>query len=97
MIDSLCILMNFLELFWFLLQKLCFSGGKAVDPLEGSIRVPGIIKWPEKIKAKTVIDHPTSLMDFLPTINEITENKLKSPNQIDGESYFGQLLGKKPM
>ena len=69
-----------------------FPGGKAVDPLEGGIRVPGIIKWPERIKAKTVVDHPTSLMDFLPTINEMTENQIKISPQIDGKSYFKALI-----
>jgi len=71
-----------------------FKGGKAVDPLEGGIRVPGIIKWPERIKAKTVVDHPTSLMDFLPTINEMTENEIKISPQIDGTSYFKALTDK---
>ena len=62
--------------------------------MEGGIRVPGIIKWPERIKAKTVVDHPTSLMDFLPTINEMTENEIKISPQIDGRSYFKALIDK---
>ena len=69
-----------------------FPGGKAVDPLEGGIRVPGIIKWPERIKANTVVDHATSLMDFLPTINEMVENEIKISPQIDGSSYFKALI-----
>ena len=52
------------------------------------------MKWPERIKAKSIIDHPTSLMDFLPTINELIDNEVNSPKQIDGRSYLGQLITK---
>ena len=76
------------------METFTFSGGKAIDPSEGGIRVPGIMKWPERIKAKSIIDHPTSLMDFLPTINELIENEVNSPKQIDGRSYLGQLITK---
>merc|ERR1712218_119623 len=30
--------------------------------------------------------------DFLPTINEITENQVKSTLQLDGKSYFNQII-----
>ena len=46
-------------------------GGKAMGGLEGAIRVPGIIRWPEKIKPGSVSNIPTSLLDFMPTVLEI--------------------------
>jgi arylsulfatase A-like enzyme len=45
-----------------------------MDPLEGGIRVPGAIRWPKIIKANTIVDTPTSLLDFHPTINDIIAN-----------------------
>lgn len=39
--------------------------------MEGGIRVPGIIRWPEKIKPGSVSNVPTSLLDFMPTVLEI--------------------------
>jgi hypothetical protein len=33
-------------------------------------------------------------MDFLPTINEMTENEIKISPQIDGRSYFKALIDK---
>ena len=33
-------------------------------------------------------------MDFLPTINEMTENEIKISPQIDGRSYFKTLIDK---
>ena len=57
-----------------------FLGGKGIDPLEGAIRVPGIIRWPQAVKPQTVITHPTSLMDFLPTISDITGYKSPPKN-----------------
>ena len=38
---------------------------------EGGIRVPGIIRWPKKIKPGSVLSMPTSTMDFLPTLLEM--------------------------
>ena len=48
-----------------------FLGGKGMDTLEGGIRVPGIIKWPKVIKPNTVIEVPTSHLDFTPTLRSI--------------------------
>ena len=48
-----------------------FKGGKGVDPSEGGLRVPGIIKWPNQIKANSIIDHPISMLDFKATLEEL--------------------------
>ena len=38
---------------------------------EGGIRVPLIVRWPEKVKARAVCETPVITMDFLPTILEM--------------------------
>lgn len=51
-----------------------------MDVFEGGIRVPGIIQWPTVIKPNSIIDAPTSLLDFAPTINSIVVNHHQSTN-----------------
>ena len=50
-------------------------GGKGIGASEGGIRVPGIMRWPGKIRANSVIDVPTSLLDLKPTLAEIVGDK----------------------
>lgn len=59
---------------------------------EGGIRVPMLARWPGKIEAGTVTDHPSAFWDFLPTACEIAE--VDPPAGIDGISYLPTLLGK---
>ena len=35
---------------------------------EGGIRVPGLISWPDKIEAGTVLEQPIAVYDWLPTL-----------------------------
>jgi len=52
---------------------------------EGCIRVPMIVRWPDKVKAGTLCNTPVISMDFYPTFLEIANlNPGKQP--IDGES-----------
>ncbi|MEL6925645.1 MAG: sulfatase-like hydrolase/transferase, partial [Bacteroidota bacterium] len=53
--------------------------------LEGGVRVPCIVRWPEQIAAGTVIDAPAMTIDWLPTIAEITGAQLPKKT-IDGQS-----------
>ena len=39
--------------------------------LEGGIRVPGVIRWPGIVQPDSVFHHPTSLIDWLPTVSQI--------------------------
>ncbi len=39
--------------------------------MEGGIRIPGIIRWPEKIESETISDAPISLLDFMPTVLDL--------------------------
>jgi arylsulfatase A-like enzyme len=69
---------------------------------EGGIRVPGIIEWPAKIKAR-ITDYPASTMDIMPTLLDIIglEPEHMLP-VVDGISIQPLLAGeigprKKPM
>ena len=62
------------------------------DLYEGGIRVPTIARWPGKIKAGTVSDHPWAFWDFLPTAAELAG--AQAPANVDGISIVPTLLGK---
>ena len=69
-----------------------FREGKGTN-WEGGHRVPGIVYYPNKIKANTKIDVPAMGIDWLPTLVEFTRSK--SPkNKIDGASLVPLLTGK---
>ena len=57
---------------------------------EGGIRVPMIARWPMKISAGSLSDHPSAFWDFLPTACEIAG--VDAP-ETDGISYLPTLLG----
>lgn len=63
------------------------------DLYEGGIRVPLIARWPGKIAPGTQTDHISAFWDFMPTVCELTGEKI--PENIDGISYLPVLLGKK--
>ena len=58
---------------------------------EGGIRVPMIARWPDKIAAGKIADHPSGFYDFLPTACELAG--ISPPEGIDGLSYLPTLLG----
>lgn len=60
------------------------------DLYEGGIRVPLIARWPERIAAGTVTDHPSAFWDFLPTAAEIAD--IEAP-ETDGISFLAALEG----
>lgn len=59
---------------------------------EGGIRVPLVARWPGRVEAGTVSDHPSAFWDFLPTACEIAG--VEAPDDIDGISYLPTLVGK---
>ncbi len=61
------------------------------DLYEGGIRVPLIVRWPQKIKAGTVNNQPWAFWDILPTVAEIA--RVKVPEKLDGISMLPTLLG----
>jgi arylsulfatase A len=58
---------------------------------EGGIRVPGIVRWPGKVKPGTVIDAPVSGVDFLPTVCAITGITPPKDRALDGANLLPML------
>ncbi len=65
--------------------------GSKSQVYEGGIREPFVVRWPGKIKAGTVTDHPSAHFDFMATVGELTGQKVTNT---DGVSYLPTLLGK---
>ena len=61
------------------------------DLYEGGIRMPMLVRWPDKIEAGTKTEHISAFWDFLPTAAEIAGAEI--PENIDGISYLPTLLG----
>jgi len=71
--------------------------GHKLDPYEGGIREPMIVKWPEVVKEGTECNEPLIIEDFFPSILEIAGVKRYKQigGKIDGKSFVPLLLGKK--
>lgn len=61
---------------------------------EGGIRVPLIVRWPDKVKPNTTCKVPVTVVDYFPTIAEMANVKLPSEELVDGESFIPLLKGK---
>lgn len=68
------------------------KGGKMMGGMEGGIRVPSIISWPEKVAPKE-INILTSQMDIFPTMLDITGLPLPNDRIIDGKSLVPVITG----
>lgn len=68
------------------------SGLKA-GHLEGGIRVPFLMRWPDRIKANTTYDYPVSTLDLLPTFFEIAGGDADSLQQLDGVNLLPYIVG----
>jgi arylsulfatase len=66
--------------------------GELGDPLEGSIRTIGMIRWPDKINSGTS-NEMFSTMDFMPTFARIVGAKMPEDRPIDGVDQLEFLLG----
>ncbi|XP_007431486.1 arylsulfatase H-like isoform X1 [Python bivittatus] len=67
------------------------KGGKGMGGWEGGIRVPGIVRWPGKIAANTILDEPTSLMDIFPTVAHLAGAPVPQDRIIDGKNLIALL------
>ena len=61
------------------------------DVYEGGVRVPMLVRWPEKIEAGQKNDHVSAFWDVLPTVADILQVKI--PVATDGISFLPSLLG----
>jgi len=60
---------------------------------EGGYRVPGIIRWPARIKAGQTLDIPVCSLDFLPTFCDLAG--VERPKRLlDGANFLPALEGK---
>lgn len=66
-----------------------FRGYKR-DLYEGGIRVPMVVKWPDKVEAGSTSDHIFAAWDVLPTFCEISG--VTAPSS-DGISFYPELIG----
>lgn len=68
-------------------------GGKH-NLYEGGIRVPLILRWPDKIKTETINSTPLITDDLYPTILDLLDLSLIPQQHQDGRSFKHILLGK---
>jgi arylsulfatase A-like enzyme len=61
---------------------------------EGGIRIPMIARWPGRVKAGSVSDHPWASCDVFPTLGDIAGIR-RLPRNIDGTSVASTLFGQK--
>jgi len=75
-----------------------FSGpwrGSYFTGLEGSLRVPFLIRWPGKIPAKSISNDIVHEMDIFPTFAKISGGKVPTDRIIDGIDQSDFFMGKK--
>ena len=69
-----------------------FSGGKG-SVLEGGIRVPAIVRWPQRIPAGSQSDLLVHFCDWLPTLANMTGVEVPSDLKLDGYDATCRLKG----
>lgn len=60
---------------------------------EGGIRVPMIVRWPNRVAAGTTSNRPTAFDDWLPTLLDLANSTPSIPQNIDGVSFAPTLTG----
>lgn len=68
--------------------------GNYFTVLEGSLRVPAIMRWPGKIPSGVVSNEIVHMVDLLPTIANIVEAKVPNDRIIDGINQTDFILGR---
>jgi arylsulfatase A len=61
---------------------------------EGGIRVPGILRWPGRIRPGEVVGEPVCGLDVLPTLCELAGVDVPADRTIDGSGITALLEGK---
>jgi len=67
-------------------------GGK-FSTWEGGIRVPCIMRWPEKIPSGIECSEVVSIMDIFPTFNKLIGSKMPDDRIIDGKDIWPLMSG----
>jgi len=61
---------------------------------EGGIRMPGIIRWPARVKAGQTCEEPVTGLDLLPTFCDASKTALPTELDLDGDSFLPLLEGR---
>lgn len=69
--------------------------GNYFTALEGSLRVPAIVRWPGKIAPGRVSNEILHIVDMLPTVARIAGAEIPKDRIIDGVNQLDFLLGNK--
>jgi arylsulfatase A-like enzyme len=69
-----------------------FSGMKA-ELLEGGIRVPTLLRWPDRIAGGAINDQVIATMDWLPTLLAAVGGRVDARYPSDGENLLPTFLG----
>lgn len=69
--------------------------GKKMELWEGGIRVPAFVRWPGKIKPKTITNQVSATMDWTATILSLAGAKQQSAVPMDGIDLMPVLTGKR--
>lgn len=67
--------------------------GMKLHTHDGGIHVPGIVNWPGRIPAGTVISEPASSLDLLPTLCELGNARVPADHRLDGVSLAPLFRG----
>jgi arylsulfatase len=70
--------------------------GTYFSGLEGSLRVPFIVRWPGHVPAGTVSNEIVHVMDIYPTLARIAGARLPTDRRIDGADQFDFLTFVQP-
>ncbi len=68
--------------------------GTMFSPYEGSLRVPFLIRYPEKIPAKKISNDIVHLIDIFPTLAKFTGGDIPQDRILDGVDQSDFLTGK---
>lgn len=68
--------------------------GMKLHMYEGGIRVPGIIRWPGRVKSGSICNEPVSGTDILPTLCSMAGIKVPTDQPIDGANVLPIFEGK---
>src|SRR5262249_33465525 len=68
--------------------------GKKSQVYEGGVRVPGILRWPGRIRPAQTSDEPVSGVDVLPTFCALAKVPPPADRAIDGANFAPVFEGK---
>lgn len=64
--------------------------------MEGSLRVPFMVRWPERVPAGVVTDEVVHITDLYPTLARIAGAQVPTDRPIDGVDQLDFFLGRQP-